>query len=143
MIIFCTPMVSPLMLWLSLVWVSTFYKVYCLLYVCTTITFALKFISGRKFDCKEIVNFTHCAMSIPLLICTWFLKNQVGTIKFEELDFQHAKISKLIFAGNTGSKNPVRNRLKLQFIELDFSKLFFKNQVQINRGICKKFEKKP
>ena len=31
-------------------------------------------------------------------------------------------ISKLIFAGYTVSKNPVRNRLKIQFVELDFSK---------------------
>jgi hypothetical protein len=30
-------------------------------------------------------------------------------------------ISKLIFAGYTGSKNQVRNRLKIQFVELDFS----------------------
>ena len=34
-------------------------------------------------------------------------------------------ISKLIFAGYTGSKNQVRNRLKIQFVELDFSKLIF------------------
>ena len=34
-------------------------------------------------------------------------------------------ISKLIFAGYTGSKNPVRNRLKIQFVELDFSNLIF------------------
>ena len=32
-------------------------------------------------------------------------------------------ISKFIFAGYTGSKNQVRNRLKIQFFELDFSKL--------------------
>ena len=45
-------------------------------------------------------------------------------------------ILKMIFAGYTGSKNPVWNRLKIQFIKLDFSKLiFFRNQVQINRGI--------
>ena len=31
----------------------------------------------------------------------------------------------MIFAGYTGSKNPVRNRLKIQFFELDFSKLIF------------------
>ena len=35
-------------------------------------------------------------------------------------------ISKLIFAGYTGSKNPVRNRLKKQFIELDFSKIKYR-----------------
>jgi hypothetical protein len=34
-------------------------------------------------------------------------------------------ILKLIFAGYTGSKNPVRNRLKIQFFELDFSNLIF------------------
>ena len=48
-------------------------------------------------------------------------------------------ISKLIFAGYTGSKNPVRNRLKIQFVELDFSNLIFptwcfKNQVQMDRA---------
>ena len=34
-------------------------------------------------------------------------------------------ISKLIFAGCTGSKNQVWNRLKIKFAELDFSKLIF------------------
>jgi hypothetical protein len=34
-------------------------------------------------------------------------------------------ISKLIFAGYTGSKNPVRNIIKIQFLELDFSNLIF------------------
>jgi hypothetical protein len=29
------------------------------------------------------------------------------------------------FAGCTGSKNPVQNRLKIQFVEIDFSKLIF------------------
>ena len=42
-------------------------------------------------------------------------------------------ISKLIFAGYKGSKNPVRNRLKIQFVELDFSKMIFRNQVQIKK----------
>ena len=32
-------------------------------------------------------------------------------------------ISKLIFAGYTGSKNQVRNRLKIQFVDFDFYKL--------------------
>ena len=45
-------------------------------------------------------------------------------------------ILKLIFAGYKGNKNPVWNRLKMQFIKLDFSKLIFRNQVQINRGIA-------
>ena len=43
------------------------------------------------------------------------LKNQV----------RRKSILKLIFAGYTGSKNPVRNRLKIQFFELDFSTLIF------------------
>ena len=34
-------------------------------------------------------------------------------------------ILKSIFAGYTGSKNPVRNKLKIQFVELDFSNLIF------------------
>ena len=35
-------------------------------------------------------------------------------------------ISKLIFAGYTGSKNQVWNRLKIQFVELDFSKIKYR-----------------
>ena len=31
----------------------------------------------------------------------------------------------MIFAGYTGSKNPVQNRLKIQFVKLDFSNLIF------------------
>jgi hypothetical protein len=34
-------------------------------------------------------------------------------------------ISKLIFASYTGSKNPVKNRQKIKFVKLDFSKLIF------------------
>ena len=41
-------------------------------------------------------------------------KNQVRQIGF--------LASKNIFAGYTGSKNPVQNRPKFQFAELDFSK---------------------
>ena len=61
-------------------------------------------------------------LTIPLLICTWFLKNQFGIIKFDvqvyfKLDFyclfrlQKSSSSKLIF-----------------------TTWFFKNKVQINRG---------
>ena len=42
--------------------------------------------------------------------------------------------AKLICAGNPGSKNPVWNRLKIQFVELDFSKLIFANQVQMDKA---------
>ena len=44
-------------------------------------------------------------------------------------------ISKLIFAGYTGSKNPVRNRLKIQFVELDFSKLIFQKSSTDQQGV--------
>ena len=79
-----------------------------------------------------------------LYICTWFLKNQVWEIKFEKSSSTNwifnlqKSISKLIFAGYTGSKNSVWNRLKIQFIELDFSNLVFqKYKVQINRATVK------
>ena len=39
-----------------------------------------------------------------------------------ELDF--LSISNLNFVGYTGSKNPVRNRPKIKFIQLDFSNIF-------------------
>ena len=44
-------------------------------------------------------------------------------------------ISKLIFAGYTGSKNPVRNRLKIQFVKLDFSKLIFQKSSTDQQGM--------
>ena len=65
---------------------------------------------------------------IPLLICTWFLKNQVGEIKFDELDFQSVKTNFEIDIcrlhrqqklSSKQTKNPVHRTL------------FFK--VQINR----------
>ena len=49
----------------------------------------------------------------PILICTWFKKNQVG------------KIPKLIFKGYKRSKSPVWNRLKIQLVELDFFQIDF------------------
>ena len=53
------------------------------------------------------------------------MKNQVGKIKFNELDFMLGFILKLIFAGHKGSKNQFRNKQRIQFFELDFSKLIF------------------
>ena len=44
-------------------------------------------------------------------------------------------ISKWIFAGYTGSKNPVRNRLNNQFIKLDFSKLIFQKSGTDQQGV--------
>jgi hypothetical protein len=47
----------------------------------------------------------------------------------------------LIFTGYTGSKHPVRNRLKIQFTELDFSKLIFQKSSTDQQGasiaLCK------
>ena len=74
-----------------------------------------------------------CQLSIPLLICTWFLKNQFGKTKLDghrtgffvyfELNFYclcslQKSILKLIFADYTGSWSAVQNRLK--FVKLDF-----------------------
>ena len=60
-------------------------------------------------------------------------KNQVrlsGFLTFFKMDFYclcslQKSISKSFFAGYTGSKNPFRKRLKIQFVELDFSNLIF------------------
>jgi hypothetical protein len=61
-------------------------------------------------------------------------KNQFGKINFNKLDFSLQKsILKFIFAGYTGSKNQVRNRLKIHFVELDFSKLKSSTDQQ---GVC-------
>ena len=43
-------------------------------------------------------------------------------------------ISKLIFAGYTGSKNQVRNRLKVQLVELNFSKWIFQKSSTDQQG---------
>ena len=52
----------------------------------------------------------------------WFLKNQVRQTWFFTCIIL---ISKLIVAGYTGSKTPVWNRLKIRYVELDFSNLIF------------------
>ena len=49
--------------------------------------------------------------------------------EFGKLDF--SSISKLIFAGYKSSKNQVRSRLKIQFVELNFSKSIFQNSTFI------------
>ena len=41
------------------------------------------------------------------------------------------------FAGYTGSKNPVRNKLKIQFIEFDFSEIKYRS----TGGYCDKIQK--
>jgi hypothetical protein len=40
---------------------------------------------------------------------------------------EKSSLTNWIFAGYTGSKNPVQNRLKIQFIELDFSKIKYRS----------------
>ena len=40
----------------------------------------------------------------------------------------------MIFAGYTGSKNPVRNRLKIQFVAFGFSNFIFQIQVKMDRA---------
>ena len=58
-------------------------------------------------------------------------KNQVGKIWIFSLQ---KSILKSIFAGYTGSKNPVRNRLKIQFVKPDFSKLIFQKSSTDQQG---------
>ena len=50
-------------------------------------------------------------------------------------NFMQKSISKLILAGCTGSKNQVRNRLKIQFVELDFYKLIFQLSSTDQQGV--------
>ena len=45
-------------------------------------------------------------------------------------------IWKLIFAGSTDSENSVRNRLKIQFVELNFSKLIFQKSSTDHQRHC-------
>ena len=75
---------------------------------------------------QNVSHISQCVFApYPLLICTWFLK-KVVKIKSTNWIFSLQKsILKLIFAGYTGSKNSVQNRLKIQFVELDLSKLIF------------------
>ena len=74
-------------------------------------------------------------LSNPLLICTWFLKNQVVKSSSTSWIFSLQKsISNLIFAGYTGSKNPVWNRQKIQFAKLGVSKLIFQKSSTDQQG---------
>ena len=59
----------------------------------------------------------------PLLICNWILKNQVGKIKFDKLDFYCLfSLQKSIFWNwFLDAKNPV------WFLQLDFSKLKYRS----------------
>ena len=46
------------------------------------------------------------------------------------------------FAGYTGSKSPVQNRLKIQFGKLDFSKLIFQKSSTDQQGVRSHPQKK-
>ena len=59
----------------------------------------------------------------------WKIKFEKSSLTNWVFNMQKS-ISKLIFAGYTGSKNPVRNRLKIKFFELDFSKLIKKIKLE-------------
>ena len=61
---------------------------------------------------------------IHLYLFFWKIKFEKSSLTNWIFNLQKL-ISKLIFAGYTGSKTPVRNRLKIQFVELDFSNLIF------------------
>ena len=84
--------------------------------------------------CKEAGEFTvglhrfyFCSIwANPLLICTWFLKNQSGKIKFVKMDFQ--SILNLILTACVSCKNQFRNQFlqaknpvhRNWFLQLDF-----------------------
>jgi hypothetical protein len=56
-------------------------------------------------------------------------------LNFEKSSWKtQVRRTELIFAGYTGSKNPVRNRLKIQFVELGFSKLIFQKSSTDQQG---------
>ena len=48
-----------------------------------------------------------------------------SVLEFWKIKLEKSSSTNWVFAGYTGSKNQVRNRLNIQFIELDFSKLIF------------------
>ena len=78
-------------------------------------------------------------MSVKTTPCWSVL--EFGKIKLEKSSSTNwifslqKSISKLIFAGYTGSKNQVWNRLKIQFVELDFSKLIFQKSSTGQKGV--------
>ena len=55
------------------------------------------------------------------LYCTW-LTPYPSVLDFCKIQFEKSSSTNWIFASYTGSKNPVQNRLKTKFVELDFSK---------------------
>jgi len=88
--------------------------------------YILQIVNPDKY-LSEPIYFIHFNMTPYWFVSTWILKNQVGKINFDELQ---KSISKLIFAGYTGSKNQVWNRPS----NLIFTTWLFKNQVQMDRA---------
>ena len=84
-----------------------------------------------------------CPVDLYLISEKSIWKNQVqwtGILVYFKLNFYclcslQKSISKLILASYTGSKNQVWNRLKIQFIELDFSKLIFQISSTDQHGV--------
>ena len=74
----------------------------------------------------------YSCLCLPLLISTWFLKNQFGKNKFNKLDFY--AFSNLIFTASVAFKNQFWNWF-LKAKNPVRRNWFFKNQVQINRGL--------
>ena len=81
----------------------------------------------------EFVTRRYSNKSFFLSICTWFLKNQVWKIKFDELDFLTSL--NWIFTASVACKIQVWNRPKIQFIKLDFSNSIFQKSSADKQGV--------
>ena len=57
-----------------------------------------------------------------------------SVLEFWKIKLENSSWTSWIFAGYTGSKNSVWNRLKIQFVELDFSKLIFQKSIHKYRS---------
>ena len=99
-----------------------------------------------KFHCLSETNFSLFDLKLDRLVFWNFLPIQYKQtevqkkVKSNHGFYLHKKTKcSLVFENPLTpcwsvlkSKNPVRKRLKIQFVKLDFSKLIFRNQVQIN-----------
>ena len=89
-------------------------------------------ITGGKIDFLRKVR-SEVEHTYPLLICTWFLKNQFWKIKFDKLDFQ--SISNWIFTACVACKNQFQNWFlqvknpvgRTWFFKLDFSDIKYRS----------------
>ena len=75
----------------------------------------------------------HCQSTVDLYLNFEKIKLEKSSLTNWILSMQKS-ISKLIFAGYTGSKNPVPKRLKIQSIEFDFYKLIFQKSSRDQQG---------